>query len=104
MSIDLGAIPTEPVTAAFERLSTAFKPGYRYATTHEQMATIEGFMDGPSEYPHVFRDGVIWWPNTFLARLAYLDANPSAVIGDNNHVTTTVFDGFTFFRFERGFL
>ena len=110
MTIDLGAIPTEPIATVLERMASEhFKRSpepVNFAVTDAQMRSVRGYMKGPSDRPHVVdADGVVWWPNSLLARWAFIEENPDCDEGtmslSTSHVHKTI-DGFTFFRFVKG--
>lgn len=108
MSIDLGAIPHEPISAVIDRMAREhFKrdePPINFATTHDQMKHIPGYMAGDSLLPHVVADGMMWWPNAFLARIYFLEQNRDVEACELPWMAKDeqkVIDGFMFFRFVR---
>jgi hypothetical protein len=106
MSIDLGALPTEPISAVIDRVAREqFKrEDVNFATTHDQMKHVTGYMKGDSFMPHVMADGVMWHPNAFLARIRFLEQNLDLEACELPWMAKDeqlVIDGFMFFRFVR---
>ena len=106
MKLDCRTIPSEHIDHAFGRLKAIMQSEkVTFVDTHTEMMTLAGYMKGGSELPHVLADnGVVYFPNVFLARLAFLKANKD-IDGDTMHWAAkseqTLIDGFTFFRFVR---
>lgn len=80
-------------------------PTFRYAVSHEELSTIDGYMRGPTKLPHVMtEDFVLWFPNAFMARVAFMKQNPDIDQTRMNRYAKdeqTVLGGFVFFRFLR---
>jgi hypothetical protein len=108
-SLDLGALPTEPIATVMDRMARDhFKretlTEVNFATTHEQMKHVTGYMAGNSLFPHVVADGVELFPNAFLARLRFLEQNLDVEACELPWMAKDeqrVIDGFMFFRFVR---
>lgn len=105
MSIDLGALPTEPIAAVIDRMAKChFKSELKFATTHDQMKNIAGYMAGDTLYPHVVADEIEWFPNAFIARIRFLEQNGDLEATDLPWMAKDeqkAIDGFCFFRFVR---
>lgn len=108
MSIDLGAIPREPMATVLDRFAKQHfgreEHPINFATTHEQMKHIPGYMAGDSLMPHVMANGAMYWPNAFLARIYFLEHNGDLEPCELPWMAKDeqkVIDGFMFFRFVR---
>lgn len=107
-ALNLGAIPHEPIATVLDRFAKQHfgrdEHPINFATTHDQMKHIPGYMAGDSLMPHVMADGILWSPNAFLARIRFLEQNRDVEACELPWMAKdeqNVIDGFMFFRFVR---
>lgn len=96
----------EPIGACEDRVESMFKElgPFKCVSCKEDLEGIEGYLKGDSTLPHVFENGVFWWPNALLARIAFLSQNgdvEEATMWESARDVEKVFCGFIFYRFER---